>query len=514
MHEEGKRPLALPQIMGPGAVFRDLDGDARADLVFVQGSGGSRFAYYRNNGDGTFEDRTVPAGLDLAGWGQAALAADLDSDGDADLVFTFYGESPVLMENAGDGTFRRRPLPPDPEPGVPFGTGLCALDPRQSGVLDVFAASYVDFPRSRIGTSEKVAIRGNWQPRALSPFLAAARPSLYYRQTGPLSFRQDARGFACDNREGKGLAALVLDANSDGRQDFFVANDVSPCALYQSTEDGAFENNAVAAWLAEVGGSMGLALGDYDHDGLLDLFCTRWVAEYHALYRANRKKDGTLYFTNLAEMLGFSILGTNLVGWGTAFLDVTGDGWEDILIVAGHTYVDLTHERLIPQAPVVMVNRGGKKFEPMPAPKGSVLDTPIVGRAAAFADGDNDGAVDVAVTENRGPAHLWRGTPPPGHWLALELTGTISNRDAVGARLEIQAGALKLTRYVTSGDSYFASGSPRVTLRLADETRASVRVIWPGGAVTTAAVEPVDRILRLTEPARADAPAAPGGPDR
>lgn len=499
MHQEGKRPLALPQIMGPGAVFRDLDGDGRADLVFVQGSAGPRFAYYRNNGDGTFVDRTVAAGLDIAGWGQAALAADLDSDGDQDLVFTFYGDSPALFANEGDGTFRRRPLPPDPEPGPPFGTGLCALDPLGRGVLDVFAASYVDFPRSRIGTSDNVEIRGNWQPRALSPFLAASRPSLYYRHEGPLSFRQDARGLGCDNRESKGLAALVLDVNADGRQDFFVANDVTPCALYRANEDGTFENAAVAAWLAEVGGSMGLALGDYNHDGLLDIFCTRWVAEYHALYRANRKSDGSLYYTNLAEMAGFSILGTNLVGWGTAFLDVTGDGWEDILFVAGHTYVDESHARLIAQAPVVMVSQAGKRFEPMPAPPGSVLATPIVGRAAAFADYDNDGAVDVAVTENRGPAHLWRATPPPGHWLALELTGTAANRDAIGARLDVEAGALKLARYVTSGDSYFSSGSPRVTLRLAQETKATVRVTWPGGTTSTHTFDAVDRIVRLTE---------------
>ena len=500
VHHEGRRPLALPQIMGPGVIFRDLDGDGLADLVFVAGSESPRFTYLRNNGDGTFTDRTAASGLDVSGWGMGALAADLDSDGQVDLVFTFYGQSPVAFENLGDGTFRRLALPPDPEKGVPFGTGLAALDPRGSGVLDVFAASYLDFPRARIASSDSVPIRGNWQPRALSPFLSNPRPSLYYRQTGHLTFRQDARGLGCDNHDGKGLTAMVLDVNGDGRPDLLIANDVSPCALYVSQPDGTFENGAVGAWLAEVGGSMGLALGDYDHDGLLDVFCTRWVQEYHALYHANAKRDGSLYFTNLAELLGFAKLGTDRVGWGTAFLDVDGDGWEDLVLIAGHTYVDESHERLIAQAPVVMLNRAGHGFEQLPAPPSSVLATPIVGRGAAFADYDNDGAVDVAVTENRGPAHLWHATPPPGHWLALELTGTAANRDAIGARVEVQAGNLRLTRYVTSGDSYLSSGSPRVTLRLASATSAQVRVRWPGGAQSEHTVTAVDRVLRLVEP--------------
>lgn len=509
VHREGRRPLALPQIMGPGVVFRDLDGDGLADLVFVQGSGDDetartppRFAYYRNNGDGTFADRTAVSGLAVDGAGMGALAADLDSDGDVDLAFTFYGSSPAAFENLGDGTFRRLPLPPDPEPGVPFGTGLAALDPRKRGVLDIFAASYVDFPRSRIGRSDAVIIRGNWQPRAMSPFLSEPRPSLYYRQTRALAFEQVARAVGADNRDGKGLAALVFDVNNDGRHDLFIANDVSPCALYQSRPDGTFENAAVACWVAEVGGSMGLALGDYDHDGLLDVFCTRWVGEYHALYRANRKKSGALYFTNLAEVRGFSALGTNLVGWGTAFLDVNGDGWEDLVFVAGHTYVDQSHERLIPQEPVVMISDGGKSFTRMSAAPGSVLATPLVARGAAFADFDNDGAVDVAVTQNRGPAKLWHAAPPPGHWLTLELTGTHANRDAIGARVEVTAGALKLTRYVTSGDSYLSSGSLRVTLRLAQETTGRIAVVWPSGVRQDASFSTVDRVMRLVEPER------------
>lgn len=506
VHREGRRPLALPQIMGPGVAFRDLDGDGRADLVLVQGSGTGepgpppRFVYFRNNADGTFSDRTLGAGLDLAGWGMGVLAADLDSDGDSDLVFTFYGESPAGYENQGDGTFRRFPLPPDPLAGVPFGSGLAALDPDGRGVLDVFAASYVDFPRSRIGRSDGVAIRGNFQPRALSPFLASARPSLYYRHQDRLSFRQVAREAGCDNREGKGLAAVVLDVDADGRHDLFVANDVSPCALYRSQGDGTFENVAVASWLADVGGSMGVALGDYDHDGLMDIFCSRWVQEYHALYRANRRRDGALYFTNLAEVMGFLELGTNHVGWGAAFLDVNGDGWEDLVIIEGHTFVEESHERLVAQVPVVMISQGGKRFVPLAARPGTVLATPIVGRGAAFADHDNDGAVDVAVTENRGPAHLWRGNPPAGHWLGLELTGTTGNRDAIGARVEVSAGALRLTRCVTSGDSYLSTGSARQTFRIAGETKARVRVVWPSGRTQELEVPRADRVVRLVEP--------------
>lgn len=505
VHAEGRLPLALPQIMGPGVVLRDLDGDGHADLVLVQGSGegppvpAPRFAYFRNNGDGTFADRTTAAGLDLAGWGMGALAADLDSDGDQDLVFTFYGDSPAGYENQGDGTFRRFPLPPDPLAGVPFGTGLAAFDPGQRGVLDVFAASYVDFARSRIARSDAVVIRGKYQPRGLSPFLSSARPSLYYRQDARLSFRQVAREAGCDNREGKGLAALVMDQNSDGRPDLFVANDVSPCVLYQSQPDGTFQNVAVASWVADVGGSMGVALGDYDHDGLLDLFCARWVQEYHALYRANRRKDGALYFTNLAEVAGFLELGTNHVGWGTAFLDVNGDGWEDLVVIEGHTFVDDTHEHLIPQPPVIMVSEGGKRFRPLAGPPGSVLSTPIVGRGAAFADYDNDGAVDVAVTENRGPAHLWRATPPPGHWLALELSGTGCNRDAIGTRLELTAGPWKLTRYLTSGDSYLSTGSARQTFRIASQTRATLHLTWPSGKTQDLDVPAVDCIVRVVE---------------
>jgi len=507
VHREGGRPVALPQVMGPGVAFRDLDGDGLADLVWVQGAGDHeltpgpppRFRYFRNLGDGTFADATAPSGLDVAGWGMGVLAADLDNDGRPDLVFTFYGRSPAAFRNQGDGTFRPWALPPEVRPD-PFGSGLCAVDARGIGLLDVLALSYVDFSHDDLiaagSTKAGVEIRGKWQPRLLSPFLPNPRPALFFQNRGDLTFRECAGEVGAANARGKGLAAAVLPAESGS--DVFVANDVTPCALLHD-DGGRYEDVAVAAWVAEVAGSMGLALTDYDHDGEIDVFCSRWIQETHALYRANRRRDGARYFTNVAEVTGLADLGTTHVGWGCGWLDVNGDGWEDLVVVQGHTFVDDSHERLVAQPPLVLVSERGQRFVRAAAPAGSVLATPLVARGAAFADYDNDGAVDVAVAQNNGPGRLWHAERPPGHWLAVELCGTHGSRDAVGAVVHVDAGDLKLTHPATSGDSYLSASSARLTFRIAGETRPRVRVRWRSGRTQEVGEVPPDRIVRVVE---------------
>lgn len=509
-HVEGSEPLALPQTTGPGLCFRDLDGDALPDLVLVQGAGrddvrggaASPFAYYRNNGDGTFADRTRAAGLTVAGWGMGALAADLDSDGDQDLVFSFYGRSPAAFENLGDGAFRPLALPPEPRPGVPWETGMAALDSEARGLLDLYAVSYLSYSRDTFTTRPvTVEIRGTNQPRTLSPFAFSPRHAVFYRNRGgPLAFEERAKPAGLSNKEGKGLAAMVVDVNRDGLHDLFVANDITPCALYQSGGDGTFTDVAAASWVADVAGSMGLALADYDHDGLLDVFSSRWVQEPHGLYRANARKQGPLYFTNMSEASGLTALGANQVGWGCAFLDVNGDGWEDLFIANGHTYLAPRRWVLERLPAVVMLSDGRGHFARLAAPPGSVLNEPLCARGAAFADLDNDLAVDVALIENRGPAHLWRARGAAGNALALELVGTRANRDAIGAEVTVRTPSTTLTRMVTSGDSYLSTSSKRLTFRLGDAMTARVTVRWGREATQELGELAAGRVVRVVEP--------------
>lgn len=548
-HRQGERVAYLPQLVGPGCALFDLDGDGWLDALLVQGSGQSRLTtaaleaamgsgprelrsrvappasgpahtgarLLRNRGDGRFEDVTEASGVAARGWGMGVLAADLDGDGHPDLVTSYYGRHPALWRNQGDGTFT--PLAGALDPGrrvrTPWTTGLAALDADSDGLLDVYACGYQDWaPERFVDDPPQVELRGRLQPETVSPYLAPAIPGTLHRNRGGLSFEDVTWRAGVADSAGKGMGAVAFDADGDGWTDLFVANDVTPCALFHNRGDGTFAEIGREAWVAEIRGSMGLAVGDYNHDGELDLFCTHWVEEMHALYhsvmapRRRAARRPTPAFVERAEAAGIGRLSREDVGWATQFVDVDLDGWEDLVIVNGHTFVDTATGRLLAQPGIVLANRRDGTFVQVRGGPGHALSRPRVGRGAAFGDVDRDGVIDALVMECSGPAALLSGVDPPGvprrHWIVIAPVGRDSNRDAVGLRVRLEAGGTIQTREVVTGDSYLSSGPRELHFGLGTHVRADrITLRWPRGRTQVLEGVGADRVVRVVEPAGA-----------
>ncbi len=503
----------LLETTGCGAALFDYDGDGWLDVFLVNGTtlegapkGQEPTSHlYRNRKDGTFEDVTARAGLAISGWGQGACAGDYDNDGHEDLFVTSYGQD-RLFRNRGDGTFadvttragfaRSR---------TRWGVGCALLDYDRDGRLDVFVANYIDLdlktaPRPDSGLCRYKGIKVACGP----PGLPGGKNALY-RNRGDGAFEDVSERAGITRAAGTyGLGVSTLDFDDDGWTDLYVANDSNPATLYRNQRDGTFTDVASTAGCAfsqdaKPQAGMGVGIGDYDRNGTMDIFKTNFAGDTSTLY-ANTGQ-GFCEDRTFAAGIGVN---TRWLGWGTSFVDLDNDGWLDLFLVNGHVYPEvwqLPTEAAYQQRKVVYRNLGTGRFADVSEALGAPVTEPRAGRGAAFGDVDNDGDVDVVVNNVHDAPDLFRArSDPANHWVLVKLTGTQSNRSAIGARLRLEAGGATQWQEVRGGGSYLSQNDLRAHFGLGAATRIDrLEVRWPNGLLEEWRDLAPDRIHVLVE---------------
>jgi hypothetical protein len=503
----------LLETTGTGAGFFDYDGDGWLDVFLVNGTTLEGFPngqeptnhLYRNKRDGTFEDVTAKSGLAASGWGQGVCAGDYDNDGREDLFVTYYGQN-RLYHNRGGGVFQDVTAEAGmTSPRTRWGTGCAFLDYDRDGKLDLLAANYIDLDLATAPTPDSGLCRYKGVPVACGPPGLPGGKNVLYRNKGGGRFEDVSERAGILKASGTyGLGVSTLDFDGDGWVDAYVANDSNPSTLYRNNHDGTFTDIAVASGCAysqdgKPQAGMGVAIGDYDHSGTMDIFKTNFAGDTSTLY-ANTG-EGFCEDRTFAGGIGIN---TRWLGWGVGFVDLDNDGWLDLFLVNGHVYpevAELKTEAAYRQRKVVYRNAGGIRFEDVTERLGAPATTPKAGRGSAFGDYDNDGDVDVLINNVHDAPDLFRlDTNPAQHWLSLKLVGTRSNRSAIGARVRCTAGGVTQVGEVRGGGSYISQNDLRVHFGLGPAATVDrLEVRWPNGQEEQWSGVAVDRILTLKE---------------
>ena len=518
--EERKRFII--EANGAGAAFLDFDNDgwldalvlsgtrlkegAREDETFPPGSGPfSRL--YRNRRDGTFEDVTSAAWIDKVGWASGVCAGDYDNDGAIDLYLTYYGHN-VLLRNRGgrfeDVSAAARLV----VPGVRWGAGCSFIDHDRDGDLDLFVANYLVFDRATAAEPGQGA-NCHWKgiPVNCGPRGLPADTNLFYRNNGDGTFTDISDASGISRVTGRySMTAAAADLDADGWTDIYVAADSTAAILYRNNRDGTFTDVAVESGAAysEDGNpqaGMGLAVGDYNADGVLDLLKTHFADDVAALYRGL----GRMLFEDAATAAGLAVQNRH-VQWGAGMPDLDNDGRSDLAYVTGSVYpeVERTLSRYPNRGPrVVFRNVDGSRFEDVTASSGPGAAAPHSSRGAAFGDFDNDGDVDILVMNMNEPPSLLRNDYSGRNaWIAVALEGTTSNRSALGATVLVTSGGRTQARAVLSQSSYYSHDDLRLHFGVGKAERVdAIEVRWPSGRRQTLKNVPTRRVVRIKETA-------------
>jgi len=508
----------FPETMGAGLVLFDYDRDGDADLFFQQsgplpGYSGPQDPdgrLYRNDGGRRFVDVTESAGLrgnGRGGYGMGALAADLDGDGFLDLYLTRVGPD-RFFRNRGDGTFEDRTAAAGLATAG-WSTSACAFDLDRDGDLDLYVARYTDYRADH--SNHKPCVIAGYRAYC-SPLDYRALPDVLYLNRGDGTFLPAGPELGIlDDPTGYGLGVVAADLDDDGWPDLYVANDLGENRLYRNRE-GRFEEVGLEAGaaLSEDGrqqAGMGLVACDLDGDARLDLVCTNYQGEENNVL-LNRSEPGALFFVEAAGPSGIARLTRPRLGFGVAVIDLERDGRLDLVFANGHVMDNVARwsETATFRQPLLLCRQvapvgGLPRFEAAPA-KGPLGDL-RVWRGLAVADWDLDGDLDIAASVNDGPPALLvaEGTPP-GRWLRLKLVGKASNRDAVGARALLKTTDGRIfTQEVQVGNSYLSQSELPLTFGLGEVPTGQVRlsVRWPTGETERYGEVQVDRAYRVVE---------------
>jgi hypothetical protein len=498
---------------GSGAAWLDYDNDGNLDLLIVNGStrehikqgGDAMAALYRNDGNGHFEDVTVRSGLVRRGWGSGVCVADYDNDGFSDVYVTGIGGS-ALLHNNGNGTFTdvtgRARVGDDGR----WGTGCAFGDYNRDGLVDLYVANYVKF------NEEKIARRGE---TALCKFMVVdvycgpksleADPDVLYRNNGDGTFTDVTRSAGIKDPGYPGFGVLFSDLDNDGWPDIYVANDSAPHFLFHNNGDGTFTDKALVTGVALSGdgreqAGMGVDAGDYNGDGFLDLIVTNFSHDYNTLYQNHAQG----YFNDASYAAGIGAGSGSYMGWGVGFVDIDNSGLLDLFIANGHVYPEVDGHGLgtkYAQRKQLFRNLDGKRFVNITDEVGGGLLIEKSSRGAAFGDFDNDGRIDIVVTNmNDRPTLLHNESTGGGHWATIRLVGAKSNRDAIGARLYVTAGGKRQLLEVRSGGSYASHNDLRAHVGLGAADRLErLEIRWPSGLTETANGLAADRFYVAQE---------------
>jgi hypothetical protein len=505
---------------GPGVALLDYDNDGWLDIYLVNGStiaalngkeASPHAALFHNNHDGTFTDVAAKAGITNDRWGYGVVVGDFDNDGWPDIYVTNFGKN-RLYRNNHDGTFTDVAEKAVVALGT-WSTGATFGDYDGDGRLDLFVAGYLSFDINDPPAAGTKAVgyascvyRGS--PVMCGPRgLKGERDHLFHNNgDGTFTDVSEKLGVSDPDRF-FGLGALFADVNNDGKPDLIVANDTTPNYLYLNKGDGTFEDQSYASGYALNGdgrevANMGIAAGDYENNGHLDLVNTTFSDDFDVVF----KNDGTGVFTDVSYKCGVAAATIPFVGFGDGFLDYDNDGWKDLLIANGHVYPEVDQHpdwgTTYGQRPLLFHNLANGKFEVVPAVEGTGLAAVSVGRGAAFGDLFNDGKIDVVISNMDQPPVLLRNVNEDHHhWVELQLVGgSKSPRDAVGSTVYLTAGGIRQRGDVLSGGSYLSSNDMRVHFGVGDSNAvSSVEIHWPSGAQEKIALPTVDRIFTVTE---------------
>jgi enediyne biosynthesis protein E4 len=517
--------LTVPHISSPdkryiiestsgGVGFIDCDNDGKLDIVTVNGSSVDRYreggdlmvTLYHQDGDLHFTDITKSAGLTRKGWGMGVAVADFDNDGWQDLYVTGYGGN-VLYRNLGNCKFEDVTEKAGLRVGG-FSLGAAWGDYDRDGHVDLFVPRYVHVDINNLpqfGSNEKyctfMGIRvqcGPWGLPGESDFL--------FHNRGDGTFEDVSKKAGVDDpAHAFGMQGTWLDYDNDGWPDLYVTNDAGANYLYRNKHDGTFEDVSLLSGTAMTGdgkeqGSMGIAIGDFDHDGLLDIFVTNFTQEANTLYW-NRGPRG---FEDISSTSGLAQPSIPYVGWGTAFFDMDNDGWPDILVANGHVYPQMDQVRMgVPyrQPLLLFRNKHDRTFEDVTALSGLDKLPPQSRRGAAFGDVNNDGKVDVLILNvGQPPTLLINRTESSNHAVLFKLVGSVSNKAAIGTRVTVRAAELVQMNEVRGGSSYCSQDDLRLHFGLGSHTKmTAVEISWPSGKKETLHDLDADFIYTIVE---------------
>ena len=517
----------LLETTGCGVAFFDYDQDDWLDIFLVNGWRLEGFPkgqepvchLFKNNRDGTFTDVTAKSGITRTGWGQGCCVGDYNNDGWNDLFISYYGQN-ALYRNNGNGSFtdvtKEAGLLQDK---LRWNSGCAFLDYNKDGHLDLFVGNYIDFDVKTAPLPEDAGCAYKGITVACGPPGLLGGKNLLYRNKGDGTFEDVSQKAGMWDTIGTyTLSVAVGDLDNDGWPDIYVANDSTAATYYQNQKDGTFKDIAIEAGIAyspdgKPQAGMGVALGDFNRDGLLDIVKTNFAGDTDSLYM--NLGDGTFEDHTYLSGLGVN---TRYLGWGVGFLDMDNDGWLDILISNGHVYPEVDGTQIdAPYAEHKYLYRNLRngQFEEVTKLGGPGITNAAAARGCAFGDYNNDGRIDVVVNcVNSGPQLLrcdWTAdTTRNRSWIKIRTVGTKSNRAGIGARLVVTAqtdpkSAKPMVQIdeVRSGGSYYSQNDLRVHFGLDQAKKVdSVEIRWPSGTVDTWKDLAVNRLYVVQEGGR------------
>jgi enediyne biosynthesis protein E4 len=510
VHTSGRSPMAhLPETVGAGCAFLDYDNDGWMDIYLVN-SGPCDFyqpphplrnALYHNNRDGTFTDVTVKAGVPGNAYGMGVTVGDYDGDGFPDLYVSQYAQS-ILYHNNGDGTFTDVTARAGVSaPG--WATSAVWFDYDNDGRLDLFVCHFVDYSKTKLKFCGDL-ISG--ERHYCIPSIYDPMPCWLFHNNGDGTFSDVSKESGVAQHLAKAWGVVAADLNNDGHMDLYVTNDTVPNFLFANRGKGKFEEIGM---LAGVGVSvfgkprsgMGVDAADYDQDGWIDLFEANVDQEMFSLYHNDKNE----VFSDVSNPNGIGSTTRLMSGWGLKFFDFDNDGNIDLLLCDGHPddRIEQLRDNVKYLEPMLLFRGNGTSFENVSRQSGGIFSKPLAGRGMALGDFNNDGAVDVLVSQNNAaPLLLRNNAGRENHWLGVRLIGRKANIDAIGAKVAYQAGELRRHQFKVGGGSYLSSHDPRMVLGIGKRTKMDwLEVQWPQPSGKTERLTdlPIDRYVTIVE---------------
>ncbi len=499
------RKDSILEATGTGVAIFDYDGDGANDIFIANGTTFDLAApktpsqLYHNDGKGHFTDVAAAAGLTRSGWAQAACVGDFDNDGKPDLLVTYYGHN-SLYRNLGNGKFadvtHQAGLPVT---GVRWGAGCTFVDYDRDGYLDIFISNYVDLDIAH------AVNRCEWKGLTVScgPLGLPKGHNVLYHNNRDGTFTDVSKEAGILTPGGRyGLGVVAADFDNDGWPDIYVACDQTPSLLYRNKHDGTFEevgDRAGVAYNADgsLQAGMGVAVADYDGNGFLDIAKTNFSGDRPSLYR----NENGAFFDDVSGPAGLGA--RHLLGWGLAFLDIDEDGWPDLVMANGHVYPEVDRSAIgetFRQRTLLYHNLGNGRFADITDSAGAGFAPRRPARGLAIGDLDGDGRPEIVIVNMNDRPSVLKNLGPRRNAVAIALSGTLSNRSAIGARCLVESGGRKQIGEVMSGGSYYSQNSMTLYFGLGSADKIDrIEVRWPSGSTQVWRDLAANRTLILTE---------------
>ena len=506
-HEDGRSyKKYFVETLGSGVALFDYDNDNDLDIYLVNGANldssdaapDAMNRLYRNNGTGRFVDVTEASGVGHHGYGVGVCVGDYDNDGWLDMYVTNFSAN-VLYRNNGDGTFTDRTADAGVQ-SLNWSAGCAFADVDADGDLDLYVANYVNF-----SVETHTPCRVNGILVYCSPRVYDGVKDVFFLNNGDGTFSENTEDAGFDNLASRGLGVTFGDYDADGDTDLYVANDADANFLYNNDGKGQFREQSQFSGVALsehglVENGMGVAFGDYDNDTWLDLAVTNFQHQTNTLYHS----DAGEFFTDQTYSSGTGDVSLPYLAWGVNFFDFDHDGFQDIFVANGHIHDNVTlidSSTTYAQLNHLFWNNGNGTFTDVTTESGSGMALQHSSRGSAVADIDNDGDLDLVVSNVGERIDILRndGGNRSGNWINLKLIGTVSNRAAIGTRVILKAGAYQQIREVQSGSSYLSQNDLRLHFGIGTQERVELEIRWQNGTVQRFEDVPVNGFLKIVE---------------